>query len=70
MSVVVNPEVFQVVPDSNTANYIPMSTGMMKGDILVCQGEGSFVRLQVGTTGQVLTVDPDAPLGVKWADPA
>lgn len=67
MAVIVNPEINQVIPDTNTQNYIPMSIGMVKGDIIVCKGEGNFVRLQVGTEGQVLTVDPNSELGVKWA---
>lgn len=69
MSVIVEPQVFQVVPDDNTANYIPMSMGLAKGDILVCASPGTFQRLPVGTSGQVLTVNPDAELGIEWADP-
>lgn len=44
-----------------------MNIGLMKGDLLVCQGEGNFVRLPVGRNGQVLTVDSTADLGIKWA---
>lgn len=70
MTVSVQPQVYKVVPDeTNTTNSIPMSIGLMKGDILVCQGEGNFVRLPVGRNGQVLTVDSTAELGIKWANP-
>ena len=61
-------QVFQnVIDDDNPTSSIPMSIGMMKGDIIVFRGEGDPVRLPVGTAGQVLTVDPDSELGVKWA---
>ena len=61
-------QVFQnVIDDDNPTSSIPMSIGMMKGDIIVFRGEGDPVRLPVGTAGQVLTVDPSSELGVKWA---
>ena len=61
-------QVFQnVIDDDNPTSSIPMSIGMMKGDIIVFRGEGDPVRLPVGTAGQVLTVDPNSELGVKWA---
>ncbi len=70
MSVTVVREVNQIVPDeSNTNNSIPMGIGLMKGDLLVYQGEGNVVRLPVGTNGQVLTADSSSELGVKWATP-
>lgn len=68
MSVTVNPQVYRIAPDEeNISGSIPMSIGLMKGDILVYQGEGHVVRLPVGTDGQVLTADSTAELGVKWA---
>ena len=68
MSVTVNPQVFRIAPDEeNISGSIPMSIGLMKGDILVYQGEGHVVRLPVGTDGQVLTADSSSTLGVKWA---
>lgn len=62
--------VYEVDVDASNANSIPISMGMMKGDILVFRGENDIVRLPVGTSGQVLTADPTAELGVRWADPS
>ena len=68
MAVTVNPQVFRIAPDEeNISGSIPMSIGLMKGDILVYRGEGDVVRLPVGTDGQVLTADSSSTLGVKWA---
>jgi len=70
MAVTVNPEVFLIVPDESDAGKsgpIPVSIGLMKGDILVYRGEGDIVRLPVGEDGQVLTADSTSELGVKWA---
>ena len=68
MAVTVNPQVFRISPDEeNVSGSIPMSIGLMKGDILVYRGEGDVVRLPVGTDGQVLTADSSSALGVKWA---
>ena len=68
MSVTVNPQVYRIAPDEeNVSGSIPMSIGLMKGDILVYQGEGYVKRLPVGTNGQVLTADSSTELGVKWA---
>ena len=67
MSVTVETQVNQIVPDNNVSNYIPMSMGLAKGDILVYRGEGDLVRLEAGEDGQVLTVDSTSELGVKWA---
>jgi hypothetical protein len=39
---------------------------LAKGDLLVGTGGGTAVRLPVGVTDQVLTVDPSAPTGLKW----
>ena len=68
MPVTVNPQVFRIAPDEeNATGSIPMSIGLMKGDILVYQGEGYVKRLPVGMDGQVLTADSSTELGVKWA---
>ena len=68
MSVTVNPQMYQIIPEENsTSQWIPLSIGLMKGDILVYRGEGDLVRLPVGTNGQVLTADSTTELGVKWA---
>ena len=70
MSVTVERQVFEITPEeSNSSGSIPLSIGLMKGDILVYRGEGDIVRLPVGTNGQVLTADSTAELGVKWATP-
>jgi uncharacterized protein YwbE len=37
-----------------------------KGDLAV-QDDTTAVRLPVGTIGQLLTVDPSQPTGVKWS---
>lgn len=67
MAVTVNPQVYRIVPDEeNPTGSIPMSIGLMKGDILVYQGEGHVKRLPVGLDGQVLTADSSAELGVDW----
>ena len=68
MPVTVEPNVYRIATDEeNTTGSIPMSIGLMKGDILVYQGEGYVKRLPVGTDGQVLTADSSTELGVKWA---
>jgi hypothetical protein len=40
-----------------------------KGDLIVGQEAGLVGRLPAGLPGQVLAVDPDSPLGVRWVDP-
>ena len=68
MAVTVEPQIFQITPeDDNASNAIPMSIGLMRGDILVYRGEGDIVRLPVGQDGQVLVADSESELGVKWA---
>lgn len=68
MAVTVNPQVFRIAPDEeNIPGSIPMSVGLMKGDILVYKEEGYVKRLPVGLDGQVLTADSSSELGVKWA---
>ena len=64
------PEVNEVVVNPNAEGYIPLSMGLMKGDILVYRGEGDLVRLPVGSDGQVLTADSTSELGIKWATPS
>lgn len=59
--------VYEVHVDPNNPNYIPMSIGMNKGDILVCKSDGEIVRLPVGADGQKLTADSSSPCGLKWA---
>lgn len=58
--------VYEVEVDPSNPTAIPLSMGLMKGDILVYAGEGDIRRLPVGTAGQVLTADPDSELGVRW----
>lgn len=68
MSVTVEPQTNEIVIDKNTSGSIPMNTGLMKGDLLVCQEEGYIKRLPVGNNDQVLTADSASELGVKWSD--
>lgn len=64
-----------IVPNSNTiyaslANVDALIVGSAtatKGDILVCNSSGKFVRLAVGTNGQKLTANSAVSLGVEWA---
>lgn len=58
---------YEVDIDTSNPNGVPISMGLMKGDILVYRGENDLVRLPVGTDGQVLTADSTSELGVKWA---
>lgn len=46
------------------------SIGLVKGDIIVFTGNGTAVRLPVGTDGQVLTVDSTTETGLAWVDPS
>lgn len=48
------------------ARYIQDSTGTTLGDLLVYDGS-DFVRLPVGSDGQILTADSTASNGVEWA---
>ena len=41
--------------------------GTSKGDILVHDGT-EYVKLPLGLSGQVLQVDPNEPVGIKWAN--
>ena len=68
MAVNVTEQIFRVVPeDEENSGSIPLSIGLMKGDLLVYKEDGYVKRLPVGTDGQVLTADSSAELGVKWA---
>ena len=64
--IVVDNYQYSVDINASSQNSIPISMGLMKGDILVYRGEGDIVRLPVGQDGQVLTADSTAELGVKW----
>jgi hypothetical protein len=50
------------VPVNNLLNLLDA-----KGDMFVGSADNTAAKLSVGTTGQVLTVDPAATYGVKWA---
>lgn len=67
--IVADKYVYEVDINQSNTNAIPLSIGLMKGDLLVYRGEGDLVRLPVGSNGQVLTADDTAPLGIKWATP-
>ena len=67
--VVVDKYLYEIDIDADNPNSVPLTMGLMKGDLLVYRGEGDLVRLPVGTNGQVLTADSSAELGVKWANP-
>jgi hypothetical protein len=58
---------------SGTLNEVNGGTGLnsyVKGDILIADGANSLTKLTVSTTpNQVLTSDPSAATGVKWATP-
>lgn len=49
---------------------IPTSTLAAKGDLVGASGSATPVRLAVGSTGQVLTVDSTTTSGLKWATPS
>lgn len=55
--------------DDDHPQYILRSIGQAKGDLLVWTPSG-WVRLPVGTDGQVLTADAGQTAGVKWATPS
>ena len=50
------------VPVNNLLNLLDA-----KGDLFVGSADNTAAKLSVGTTGQVLVVDPSATYGVKWA---
>jgi hypothetical protein len=49
--------------------YLPKSLGTTKGDALIFNGT-AWVRVAVGTDGQVLTADSAQSAGVHWTTPA
>lgn len=51
------------------AGKVATSLAVAKGDLLVATSAGTFDRLPVGSTGQVLTVDPATATGLRWATP-
>jgi hypothetical protein len=51
------------------AALVPTATVTAAGDLLAALGSGTVTRLGVGTTGQVLTVDPGQPTGLRWTTP-
>jgi hypothetical protein len=46
--------------------YVRRDISTTKGDVLVASGSGTFVRLGVGTNGQVLKANSAATNGVEW----
>ena len=65
-------KVFNITIDAvNNFAKIPMSIGLVKGDLIAFRGSGDPVRLPVGNVaGRVLTADPDAESGMSWQPPA
>lgn len=56
--------------DDALAARIPKAIVDAKGDLIVATADGTVVRLAVGAqTGDVLTIDPAEPTGLKWATP-
>lgn len=58
------------LPSAGQVGAVPASTALAKGDVLVATGAGTFVRLPVGSNGQVFTADSTQSSGTKWAEPA
>jgi hypothetical protein len=52
-----------------TSAFVPVSEIDAKGDLLVGTANDALDNLAVGSNGQILTVEPSAATGVKWADP-
>ncbi len=57
----------EVGNDLNIACKTVNVTSAAKGDILVCTGSGVFIKLPVGTNGQVLTANSAVSCGMNWA---
>ena len=57
------------VASADVESLIPKSLVDAKGDILVGSADNSVGRLPVGVSGDVLVVDSEETLGVKWAPP-
>ena len=49
---------------------IPKATVTTKGDLIATNASGAPVRLAVGSSAQVLTVDSSTSTSLKWATPA
>jgi hypothetical protein len=43
---------------------------LAKGDLIVGSAPGVAAILPVGADGEILMLDPAAPLGVRWGTPA
>lgn len=56
--------------DTRITGAVQSSVVTTKGDMLVATGSGTIVRLGVGSSNQVLTVDGDQTAGVKWSGSA
>lgn len=58
-----------VTPAGAAATYIPFSSFVTKGDLLVGTGAGVYNGLVSGTNGQVLSVNSGTATGLEWATP-
>jgi hypothetical protein len=47
-----------------------MSLAAAKGDLIAATGSSAFVRLPVGSNGQILTADSTQTAGIKWSPAA
>lgn len=56
-------------PPSSSGSGIDPTLLDAKGDLIVASADDTPARLPIGSTGQVLTVDPAETTGVKWATP-
>ncbi len=56
-----------LTPQTGSANYLPKSVVTAPGQLLVGDSPSSLATISLGTTGQVLVVDPATPYGIKWA---
>ena len=67
-------DVLQIRKDAEFANFaintkVSTSTFAAKGTLLVGTGSGTYIALSVGNSGEILTVDPEQPSGLKWVKP-
>lgn len=51
-------------------NFMNISPGTTRGDLIVVQSSGISVRLPIGTDGSVLTANSSGINGLSWATPA